>query len=752
MRCARCKTAGVDGALCVACRHELEASQIDAERIARLFADACAHMASEQPSKAVRSLQMLLRRDAGHVMAYEALILAYGQMAKLERALDALNALHHVDPSFVAAPATRRASPARGRRATSVRATERLMAETPCTLVDLALFYRQMHQLDLAERVLLQVLAKSKDCADAHLVLGSVLRARGKPRLALTALKKAVSRGEVEHAAVAYETGLCQEMLGQAKKAIQSVSSAIALEPDNPHMHLTLGMLYEKQGRPRLARRAYRVAASLHGAFAPALVDISFRLGLNALDEGNLERAVAEFSAGLSENEALFAPAVLQEIDHLVSHLVEAEQFRTWLEGAPAVQGLPMKALSDLEDAFGLAARLGFFVGLHAFWEGTVEDEETGVEAAIDDAPGVEMAEPEATWLEGFSPGGRYLRGATPPPSRVRVARKARGRRQPADEEAEAKARLSRPETALGFPPVPFEFVFEEWLNVQSRLASPRIAERPLVPPDIYHRLIEVLGHAVGRARIVLEREGVIGEDEEPDAGENVDLGLALWATIVEAYLLREALERCRRYPPKFLLQLAVAERYRQRRLFPRAIRAFEAAIPLLPENVSIRNFAWNLCIREGRYAEAIEHCHAVLRFTPHYLFQAAAYNDLAHCLVERDENPKLALLYTEKARELAPHLFDAHVADTKAWLSCKEGRYDEALQLIEQVIAAGCSDEHALLPTSMHFYHYGHILQGLGQQSEAQEAFATAREMEVDADSDWGITRRLRKERRRAR
>ena len=63
----------------------------------------------------------------------------------------------------------------------------------------------------------------------------------------------------------------------------------------------------------------------MNGAFAPALVDISFRLGLNALEEGNLERAVAEFSAGLAENEALFAPAVLQEVDHLVSHLVEAE-------------------------------------------------------------------------------------------------------------------------------------------------------------------------------------------------------------------------------------------------------------------------------------------------------------------------------------------------------------------------------------------------------------------------------------------
>lgn len=752
MRCARCKTTSVNHALCVACRHELDAAQIDADRIETLFGDACDHMANDHPSMAARSLQWLLRRDPAHVMAHEVLVLAHGLNGKHDRALAALDNLHHVDPSLAALSAPRRAASPRGRRGNGGRAAERLIAETPCTLVDLALFYRQLHQLDLAEAVLAQVIAENKDSADAHLVLGSVLRARGRPRLALAALKQAQTRGDAEHAAVAYEVGLCHEMLEQAKKAIQSVSSAIALEPDNPHMHLTLGMLYEKQGRPRLARRAYRVAASLHGAFAPALVDISFRLGLTALEEGNLERAVSEYGTGLSENEAMFAPAVLQEIDHVVSHLVEAGQFRTWLEGAPAVQGLPMKALTDLEDAFGLAARLGFLVGLHAFWEGSADDDEGSADVDDDDAPAFEIAEPEATWLEGFGPGGHYLRGATPPPSRVRAIAKVRGRRRAVDVEAEARARLGRPETGLGFPPVPFEFIFEEWLNVQSRLASARIAERPLVPPDTYKRLIEVLGHVVDRARIVLEREGVIAEEEELDAGESANLCTALWAAIVEAYLLREALERCRRYPSELLYQVAVADGYRQRRLFARAIGEFEAAVPNLPENASIHNFAWNLCIREGRYADAIEHCHAVLRFTPHYLFQAAAYNDLAYCLVECDENPKLALLYTEKARELAPQLFDSHVADTMAWLSCKEGRYDEALRLIEDVIVAGCSEDHALLPTSMHFYHYGRILQGLGREAAAEEAFATARELEVDADSDWGITRRLRKERRKAR
>ena len=748
MRCARCKATGVDRRMCAECRRELTAAQVDPAAIERLFVEACADLAQGQAMRAARTLRKLLRQDAGHVSAHEALVLACGQMGKHDRALQALNALHRMGPFQPAVALEDAPEPPPSRRA-----SPRGAAEARCTRVDLALFYRQMQQLDMAEQVLSELLADDGASAEVHLVQGSLLRAKGEPRLALASLKRALRGDDAGHAAVAYEMGLCHEMLAQVKKAIQSVSAAIALEPDNPHMHFTLGTLHEKQGRPRLARRAYRVASSLNGAFAPALVDISFRLGLDALDEGNLERAVVEFSGGLSENEPLFAPALVQEIDHVISHLVEAEQFRTWLQGVPSVQALPVQALVDLEDAFGLAARLGFFVGLHGFWEGTgddddltPDDDEGGNESPFD------LAEPEATWLEGTGPGGHWLRGATPPPLHVRRPRKARARRRAVDEETEARARLSRPETSFGFPPVPFEFIFEEWLNAQAHLSSPRIAERPLVPPEIYRRLVGLLGAVIGRARIVFEREGLAEDEEAEEAGESVSIGLALWATIVEAYLLREALERCRRYPRALLLRLVVAEGYRQRRLFARAVSELETALDLLPDNASIRNFIWNLDIREGRYAEAMEHCHAVLRFTPHYLFQAAACNDLAYCLVERGENQNLALLYTEKARELAPQLFDAHVADTMAWLACKQGRYEEALDLIEQVIAAGCSEDHALLPTSMHFYHYGRILQGLGRDDEAEEAFTTAREMEVDADSDWGITRRLRKERRKAR
>lgn len=796
MRCVRCKATDGGTQLCADCRRELRHQRRDSGEISQLFEESIVSLQQGELNTAVRTLQKLLRRDPQHLAAYENLILSYGILGKLDRAAATFVTMHHVGPSVVE-PAVMKSKSEK--KVVSSRSRDRAMtaglkpqkapplgeAEAARTrrgqtqppngeshgsenMLGLALFYRQLHQLELAEQVLATVKNAGVDLPEAHLILGSVYRAQGKPRQALTELKKARVGGGAEHAAVAYETGLCHEMLGHLKRANSNVSTAIALEPDNPHMHLSLGMLYEKQGRSRLARRAYRVASSLNQAFAPALADISFRLGLSALEEGNLERALTEFGAGVTENPHLFAPAVLTEIEHLIAHLIEAEQFSNFVDESNGLQQMPEKVLAGIEEVFAVAARLAFFVGLSYYWDSYYEthahegDDASDVYGPLESSAAAawqyEPVEPEATWLEGVGPSGCVmLRGASISPWRGRRAHSpmpdSTDETRTIDETAGVRARLARAETLLGFPPVQFEFIFEEWLNVQQMLASPRVAERPLVSPEIYQRLLSILAAAMQRMHNLLVAQGVTAVEDEHDEGQdNADLGMALWATIIESFLLRNALERCRSFPREFLVRLATADRYRQRRQFARAIRELEAAVPLMEDNASVHNFLWNLYIREGRYQEAIEHCHAVVRSTSHYLFQAAAYNDLAYCMVELGQNLNLALLYTEKARELAPSIFDAHVADTKAWLNWKEGRFDEALRLIEEVIEAGYSDDHALLPTSIHFYHYGHILQSLGREAEAQEAFATAREMEVDSESDWGITRRLQRERKKTR
>ncbi|MBM3461842.1 MAG: hypothetical protein FJX76_07045 [Armatimonadetes bacterium] len=728
MRCVRCK--GSDGGvrLCADCRQQLRVGKRDPAEIGRLFEQAWACIRLGDIESSVKLFTRLLKKDARHLGAHESLILAEGARGAFGKAVRALRAMHGVTPVLAADPP--------GRVTVAEAAPTEEAAEAD--LVALGLFYRQLHQLDLAEAVLQQALDFEQHVADANLILGSVYREKGKLRKALRHLK--ATQGGHECAGVEYEMGLCHEGLGQLKKAHALVSKAVTLEPDNPHMHLSLGMLYEKLGRQRLARREYRVASSLNGAFAPALVDISFRLGLQSIEDGGLDRALTEFRAGVDENPSLFAPAIMAEIDHLLVHIIRAEQVRNFMEEHP---GLGRQALvrRSLEDLFASAARLAFFTGLSFYWDGCYEGPSDSEEDEGETFE-YEPAEPEATWLEGYGPSGRLLRGATP------LSR--RSEREPveglsedaADELAQVRAEIIRPEAQLGFPPVPFEFIFEEWLNVHATLASPRIAERPLASPDAYQRLLALLSASMRKGQSLLKRADVKADEE--DSEESVNLAMSLWATIIESFTLRNALDRCRAYPREFLVRFGVAERYRQRRFFGRAIRELESALSIMPENASLHNFLWNLHIRESNFAQAQEHCEAVLRFTPHHLFQAAAYNDLAYCMVELGSDLNRALVYTEKARELAPQLFDAHVNDTVAWLHWRQGNHEQALSLIENVIEAGRSKSNPLMATSIHFYHYGHILRAAGRDRESQEAFARALEMEADAESDWGVTRRL--------
>lgn len=762
MRCIRCKVGEGGTRLCSDCRRELNGRDIDVQEVRGLFEQALGRLLQADHAGAIPVLEELVRRDERNLGAYENLILAQGRCARFEQATATLSAMHHVHPIRVLAHGQEP-----GAAGSPTLVEEPPEEESAIDLVSLGLFYRQFHHLDLAAKVLKRVLKANHENAEAHLVYGSICREKGKPRLAIKYLRQAQARGG-ESAAVLYELGLCYEMLRQVKKAHEMVSKAIALEPDNPHMHFTLGMLYEKLRKSKLARREYRVASSLNPAFAPALIDISFRLGIAALEEGNIGRALQEFQAGVRENPDLFAPTVMSEIDHMVIHLVRGEQFQGLLQELPALRRGSRVMLRALEEIFGVASRLAFYVGLSLYWDGYYDGQAcsdgdrcecTCSDARQGDPPqagAYEPAEPEATWLEGLGPCGRMVRGATSHLSRSRGRRAPfkpfvevddEARRVNEDETTEATDEIVQGEPTLGMPPVPFEFIFEEWLNVQVRLSSKRVADRPLVSPDTYQRLINILGACLRRAQPIVQRlcGATRGEaDEQLSGPEDTELATALWACIIEGYLLRVALERCRSYPRELLARLAVAERHRQQRFFGRSIRALEAALPLLPESASLRNFVWNLCIREGRFAEAARRCQEVLTFTPHYLFQAAAYNDLAYCMVESGENLNLALLYSEKARELVPRLFDAHVADTTAWMHYRQGNFEEALRLIDEVIRAGRSLSSPLVATSVHYYHYGQILRALGRNEEAEEALGMALEMEVDADSDWGVARRL--------
>ena len=259
---------------------------------------------------------------------------------------------------------------------------------------------------------------------------------------------------------------------------------------------------------------------------------------------------------------------------------------------------------------------------------------------------------------------------------------------------------------------MPFEFIFEEWLNVQLRLSSKRVGgpsagvARHLPAPDQHPGSVPAPSPAHRAALLRDEPERGGGAAVHPRGHGAGDLPLGLHHRGLSPPRGPGALPLVSPGTPGApdpggALSAAPLLRalHPQPGGCPAASPRVRVAAQLRVEPVGIR---------EGRFTEAAAHCREVLQFTPHYLFQAAAYNDLAYCMVESQESLNLALLYAEKARELVPRLFDAHVADTMAWLNYRQGNLEEALSRIEEVIQAGRNPVSPLVATSVHYFHYG--------------------------------------------
>ncbi|MHB2016428.1 MAG: tetratricopeptide repeat protein [Candidatus Xenobia bacterium] len=546
-------------------------------------------------------------------------------------------------------------------------------------LFAVARFYHQRRFDVLAEHAIRRAM-EDGESAEGHILLGRIYREQENWQKAVQAFRRALKLSP-GNASVHCDLGTALLKQGEPDKARTQLARAVQIEPDNATYHFYMATVHEARGDLQRASKEMRVAASLNREFLIPSIDLVFQIVVNRIREGDAHAAAQEWERCAGDNPEVFDAAFLQECQQFLSRVIAVQHVHNLFTQYPTLRCLEQRTFQRLQASFHEAPRVAFYLGLAHHWFAADKQVDTGYRA---------------------------------------------------------------------FPTVPLDFVFEEWMNLHSALSHSQLTERPLAPLEIYELLIGATGHTLGKVREVLaDVLSQMVEEETEDEDEDVEmpleraLGTTLWAVTLESYLLAEAIRRCRDYSDAFYSHFHAARAHRENRQYPRAIVELERAVALHPQSAALRNMLWNLYIRQDRYTDAIKHCQETLEFSPHRLYRAAACNDMAYCFVEMGGSLSEAMELTQQARELAPTVFDHHIDETRAWAYYREGRYTEALLLMEKVLEA-LKDEP---PSSVHLYHYGKILQAVGRRELARKVFERALEVEVSAESDWGISRKVRSE-----
>jgi tetratricopeptide (TPR) repeat protein len=151
-----------------------------------------------------------------------------------------------------------------------------------------------------------------------------------------------------------------------------------------------------------------------------------------------------------------------------------------------------------------------------------------------------------------------------------------------------------------------------------------------------------------------------------------------------------------------------------------KAITTVEAGVTLYPDNVELLYQKGLILERSGRHEEAQRAMKNVLAVDAEH---AESLNFLAYALALDNRDLDQALEYAQRAIRLNPA---PHILDTLGWVYYRQGRYLEALKVIEEASSQLSND-------AVVFEHLGEIHLALQNLDEAREAFARALELQPD-------------------
>lgn len=149
-----------------------------------------------------------------------------------------------------------------------------------------------------AHKVCAQIIAARPGNADAHNIQGVSLNALGKPKEAITALKRAVKLAP-QAASIQANLGEVLRQAGQKKEAAKALETAVQIDPKNAQALNNLGIIRYEEGKYEEAVDYYRRAIAVRPAMAEALNNLGNALRL----AGDVDGATQAYQEALTHRE-----------------------------------------------------------------------------------------------------------------------------------------------------------------------------------------------------------------------------------------------------------------------------------------------------------------------------------------------------------------------------------------------------------------------------------------------------------------
>jgi len=159
------------------------------------------------------------------------------------------------------------------------------------------------------------------------------------------------------------------------------------------------------------------------------------------------------------------------------------------------------------------------------------------------------------------------------------------------------------------------------------------------------------------------------------------------------------------------------------------AMAAAREALGLDPYNIQAHNLLGYAAMERGDWVTAASAFDQIIHLAPD---SPLGYNNLAYLYADEGFHLSRALSLARRAMELSGDEPDASVLDTYGWALYRNGRIDEARQVLERAVAASGDDPRGQAEI---LYHLGVVLIRMERVDEARRLLGRAVELDPELD-----------------